>query len=130
MPMEQQKGFLERLQSLDESTKHKILIGATAVIMIVVVYFWLAYFNSIVVNLSAQPVAASGGAAQTGSTAQNAPAATTAAPAESATQSPTPAASGGGTSIWHNIGAGFMSLVHGFGNIFQSQGQYTVQPQQ
>jgi len=125
--MEQQKGFLEGLQSLDESTKHKILIGATAVIMIVVVYFWLAYFNSIVVNLSAQPVAAQTQSAP--AVAQTTPAVAQNAPAVAQSAS-TPAASGGGTSIWHNIGAGFMSLVHGFGNIFQSQGQYTVQPQQ
>ena len=42
--------FLHRLQGLDEGHKQKIMIVASVVIMIVVVYFWLAYFNSIVVG--------------------------------------------------------------------------------
>ena len=40
--------FLEELRSLEESTKKKVLYISAAVIMIVVIYFWLAYFNSLV----------------------------------------------------------------------------------
>ena len=42
------KSFLEELQSLEESTKTKVLIVSTIVLMLLVFYFWLAYFNGIV----------------------------------------------------------------------------------
>ena len=54
---ESRKTFLEELQSLEEPTKFKILIASTVVIMIVVVYFWLAYFNGIVSSVSQPTVA-------------------------------------------------------------------------
>jgi hypothetical protein len=46
--------LLEKLQSLDEATKRKVLIGSTIVIMIVVLFVWVAYFNSIVIPSAAQ----------------------------------------------------------------------------
>jgi type IV secretory pathway TrbL component len=48
MIKDEQKNFMEELRALDEPTKRKILVVAVAVSMIVVVYLWLAYFNSIV----------------------------------------------------------------------------------
>jgi len=45
-------GFLHRLQGLDEGKKQKVMIAAAVVIMIVVIYLWLAYFNSVVVGQS------------------------------------------------------------------------------
>jgi uncharacterized membrane protein YvbJ len=42
--------FLHRLQGLDDRHKQKIMIVAAIVIMVIVIYFWLAYFNSIVVG--------------------------------------------------------------------------------
>ncbi len=57
MIQDDQKGFIEELRALNEPTKRKILVGTVAVSMIVVIYLWLAYFNSIVLNTtsSVQP---------------------------------------------------------------------------
>jgi hypothetical protein len=48
------KSFFEELQSLSESTKQRILVVSTIVIMIVVVYVWLGYFNGIVAQAQSQ----------------------------------------------------------------------------
>ena len=45
--------FLEKLQSADEGTKMKWIIIATSVIMIVVIYIWLMYFNNLLSAASA-----------------------------------------------------------------------------
>lgn len=116
---EHEKGFLEKLQSLDERTKQWILIAATAVIMIVVVYVWLAYFNSILANVAS-------------TTSEPAPAlATPAAGAPGASG----AASAGGTSVWQNIGNVFSAIygslagaVRGLGSILQTPRQYIIHP--
>jgi hypothetical protein len=42
--------FLHRLQGLDETKKQKIMVVATVIIMIVVIWLWAVYFNSIVVG--------------------------------------------------------------------------------
>ena len=54
--MDDQRSFIEEIRSLGEPVKHKIMLCATVIIMIVVVYLWIAYFNTIVPN--AAPVAA------------------------------------------------------------------------
>jgi ABC-type Fe3+ transport system permease subunit len=64
--------FLVKLQSLDEPTKRKVLIGSTIVIMIVVLFVWVAYFNSIVL-----PSATQTDQGAVTSTAQTAPTTTT-----------------------------------------------------
>ena len=46
------KNFIEELQSQSESTKKKILVAATIVSMVVIVYLWLACFNNIMSNAS------------------------------------------------------------------------------
>ena len=46
---------MEKLQSSDEGTKRRWLVGITAVVMVGVVYVWLAYFNNLVVGLNAPP---------------------------------------------------------------------------
>ena len=51
------KSFLETLQALDEGTKKKIMIIATIVIMAIVIYFWLAYFNGLVAAVSQPAIA-------------------------------------------------------------------------
>ena len=48
--MDQPKNFLERLQSSDEATKQRWLIGSAVVIMVAVVFLWLTYFNSFVIG--------------------------------------------------------------------------------
>ena len=40
-------GFLEKLRSADENTKTRWIIIITSVIMVIVVYVWLAYFNNL-----------------------------------------------------------------------------------
>jgi len=54
-----QKSFIEELRSLSDPVKHKIFFGAAAASMVVIIYFWLAYFNTIV------PGSASDAATQT-----------------------------------------------------------------
>ena len=53
--MDDQKSFIEEIRSLSGHVKHKIMLCTTIIIMIIVVYFWIAYFNTIVPN--AAPVA-------------------------------------------------------------------------
>jgi hypothetical protein len=55
----EQKSFIEELRSLSEPVKRKIFWGAAAVSMVVIVYLWLAYFNTIVpsANPMVQPTA-------------------------------------------------------------------------
>lgn len=48
------KDFLERLRASDETTKRKIIIITSIICMIVIIYVWLGYFNSIVSG-GAQP---------------------------------------------------------------------------
>lgn len=50
------KSFLEKLQSADEVTKKRWMVLSTVVVMAVVVYIWLAYFNSLVASFSQQQV--------------------------------------------------------------------------
>jgi len=57
------KSFLEKLQSSDDRTKTRWVIGASAVATALVVAVWLSYFNSIV---GQNPAAASAAAADTG----------------------------------------------------------------
>ena len=51
--MEEQGDWLGKLQSLDRSTKKKILIAGTVVVMAGVLYVWTAYFNNIVLSPAA-----------------------------------------------------------------------------
>lgn len=44
--------FLEKLQSSDEGTKRRVMIIASILIMAVVIYVWLAYFNNLLAGLS------------------------------------------------------------------------------
>jgi hypothetical protein len=99
-PRKYKKGLLEELQSLDESTKKKIMIVASAMVMIVVVYFWLAYFNTIVANV-AQPQPAV---------------------ADSAVHE------GGQTNLLATMYEGAMNILHKLGNIFEAPRQYIVHP--
>jgi hypothetical protein len=120
MYYDQDKNVLEKLQSLDESTKKRILIIATAIIMVVVVYFWLAYFNNLVASIG-QPatVAESSGDLQA-----------------SMSTAPT-AAVAGDAGFWGNMGNGMafmygqtIKMLHGLGSILDAPRQYIVAPPQ
>ncbi|MCR4328719.1 MAG: hypothetical protein NUV53_04390 [Patescibacteria group bacterium] len=44
--------FLRKLQESDDTAKRKFLIISSLVIMLVIVYVWLMYFNNIVASVS------------------------------------------------------------------------------
>ncbi|MDO8574088.1 MAG: hypothetical protein Q7R86_00475 [bacterium] len=44
--------FLEKLQSADEGKKRRWMVLITLVVMVVVVFVWLSYFNSLIRNAS------------------------------------------------------------------------------
>ena len=120
MHYESKKGFWERLQALDEPTKNKVLIVATAIIMVIVVYFWVAYFNNIIAGISGPAIA------------QNEPA--QADTTQTAQQDGTPQSD---SNIWQNMQNGmatiytqFMNGARGLGNILQAPRQYIVSPPQ
>lgn len=46
--------FLQKLQDSDESTKRRWMFIITAIVMVIVIYLWLAYFNNLIVGF-AQP---------------------------------------------------------------------------
>ena len=109
------KGFIEYLQTLPEPSKKRVLIITTAVIMALVIYFWLSYFNNIIAGANLSTM-----------TAENS--------APSAEIAPQPAGAAG---IWQRLGnsmayisGAFANAEHALVGFFESQGQYSVQPQQ
>ena len=52
--------FLKKLQTADEAHKKRILVATSIIIMVIVVYVWLMYFNNLVARGTeeAAPVAA------------------------------------------------------------------------
>ncbi len=45
----ERKGLLDELRGLSVPTKQKIMIFSTIIAMVLVIYLWMAYFNTIVV---------------------------------------------------------------------------------
>lgn len=97
--------MLEELQSLDETTKRRLLVIATIIIMVIVVGIWISYLNSIVAGPVAQ--------------------ATSSASVAMPTSTPAPAGANG-LSIWQNIEHWVSSVA----DIFRKPSQYTIQPNQ
>jgi hypothetical protein len=105
MHEENKKSFLDELQSLNETTKKKVAVVATAVLMIGVVYLWLGYFNGVVADDQAQQ--------QT--TAQ---------------QNPTgPSFAQNFQKGVAAIGGDFTGIGQAFVGALKSPGEYSVQPQ-
>jgi len=102
------KNFLEQLQSLDEPMKKKVLVVSTAVIMVIVVYFWLAYFNTLIAGISNQPPVAVNADA-----GGSAPAA--AAPA--------------GPNMLQRMGNGLAAMYTDFKDILRGEKEYDIKPQ-
>jgi hypothetical protein len=100
--------LLAKLQSLDEPTKRKVLIGSTVVIMIVVLFVWVAYFNSIVL-----PSATQTDQAAVTSTAQVTPIAGAMDQASSASAGP---------GFWKGIENGFAQFGKGIAAGFEGIG--------
>lgn len=99
------KSFLEKLQSADEDIKRRWMIGATIVIMVIVVYIWMAYFNTLISGFS---------------------------PSQVSVSDQTAAGSHGfwftmknGMSTIYNM---FMSAAGGFGKILNAPREYIVKP--
>ena len=62
------KNFLERLQSADDGTKRRWMFASVTIVMVIVVYVWLAYFNNLVTGFNAPtPTASAGGFSFVGS---------------------------------------------------------------
>jgi hypothetical protein len=66
MEEEKQKTFLEEVQAFDEPVKRKILAVATVVVMVVVAYVWVGYFNGLVAGSSDQSATVAQGNADGG----------------------------------------------------------------
>lgn len=102
------KSFIEELRSLDEPTKHKIMIGTVIVSMFLVVYLWFAYFNTIVQNTS--PVAAQ--------------ASTTSAAEDSGGLGIGNLFADAASSLWQSIAGGAKGMV----NAVRSSKKYNINP--
>jgi hypothetical protein len=113
------RDYLKELQALDEPTKRKVLIGSSIVLTAIVVFTWLAYFNSIVVPSTAE-IAAQFAAATSTSTPAVAAAAVPAAAVPAATPSVAAAATPSNNSGSDNSGSGFWS---GIGSSFTAFGE-------
>ncbi len=106
--MDQPKNFLEKLQSSDEATKQRWLVGSAAVIMTIVVFLWLAYFNSFVIG-----------------------------PQNAAPVSPGSGVGGDRITFWGTMknGAsviynGFLGKLRAFGDILKQPREYIIKPPQ
>lgn len=101
---EEKKTFIEELQALDESVKRRILTVSTIVVVAVVAYAWIGYFNSLVVGSSEQATAVA-----------TTPTATV----------PGPTVQGDSQSFWQ----GMENDMADIGNTLRGPGQYSVKPQ-
>lgn len=101
-----QKSFIEYLQGLPKASKRKVLVASVVVIMTIIVFFWIAYFNSMIAAIT-----------------------------ESSTQSPSVEETAQGVDIWHQFTGGmgliysqFSRAAQGLSDIFQAPRQYIVEP--
>jgi hypothetical protein len=127
--------YLDQLQSLDETTKKKVLVVATAILMVAIVYFWLAYFNGIIVGLAGGGQAVAQASPSNTNAAASVPALTVNGTANSAT--PAAPAAPAGPSMFARMGGGLAAIYASFGNILSDLGsmlraprQYIVKPQE
>ena len=107
--MEQPNGnFIDTLQRLDEPMKRRVLVIATMITMIAVVYLWMGYFKNITMNNQGQFANES---AVTDSAA--------AAPQAPASNPPSTA-----PDFWSMLGSSFTSFYHAV----RSPRQYDIMP--
>ena len=105
--------------------KLRVLVASSAIIMLLVVYVWVGYFNSIVMGSSAAQLADQSAAVQT------TPAQTSGAAGATGAANPSLSAPG----FWQMVGGGLTSLyreaVSGFkgaGSALQAPKQYDITP--
>lgn len=96
-----ERDLLEKVRSLDEGAKRKVLIASSIVVMVAVVALWAIYFNNIV-------MAPAGDAGQAATAATPAPSVPAASPSSS------------GPGFWHTVGNDLSGLV----NIFTGGHEY------
>lgn len=113
------RDYIRELQSLDEPIKQRVLIAASAITMMLVVYIWIGYFNSIVMGgptqLADQSASVQAGAVPSAITGDVATSAVT-----------TPSAPG----FWQMLGGGIDSLYHGAVSGFKGAGSALQAPKQ
>ena len=95
--------FIEQLQNLDESTKTKIMVIATILIMAIIIYFWLGYFGNIVSAVPGQAVASNQ------------------QPETNSEKASTPG-------FFERMGNGLATISHAFENFFQAPKKYLINP--
>jgi len=94
------KSFLTQLQEANEDTKNLWIIAGTSVVMLVIVFVWLTWFNNL--NTLAGVPGGSGTANIGGVAPDN------------------------GFSLWQSVKAGISEL----GGIFQTSREYIIKPQE
>ncbi len=111
--------FLEKLQSTPEPVKRRWLISLTAVLMVVVIYVWLAYFNNLIIAGFSQPAVPS-----------------SAEPGQIPEQ-PNPMVAGDSVSLWQtlrnsaaNLYGIFTEKLRALGDILNAPREYIIKPPQ
>jgi len=125
LPPQPHKDFIETLQSLSEPMKRRVLVAASAVMMLVVVYVWVGYFNNIVMGNPAAQLADQNAVAEPAPATAQAPAAPAVAQPV-APQSPLASAPG----FWSELGGGLAWMYHGAVNDFKGAGSALQSPEQ
>lgn len=105
--MEQPKNFLEKLQTSDEAVKQRWLVGSAVVIMTIVVFLWLAYFNSFVIDRRGTPAIP--------------------APGPEANSAPFLGTMKNGAIVLYR---GFLGKLWAFGKILEAPREYIIRPPQ
>lgn len=111
--------FIEELQSLEEGAKGKVLIVATMVIMIFVVYAWFGFFNNMVAGTESNSTTSAATADSQPEQQQS----------QIQAQPQNPTGNSFGQTMANgiaDIGNGFATMISWFENIFKGSGQYNI----
>ncbi len=122
---EPRRDYLAELQALDEPMKRRVLVAASAVMMAIVVYVWIGYFNSIVMGGSVQ-LADQSAMAQSGAAGAAVPAGASAQNTQDASTNPPSSA----PDFWQMLRSGLVSLYHGAVSGFKGAGSALQAPKQ
>ncbi len=98
-------GFLEKLRKADEGVKMRWIILFTSIAMVIVIYVWLAYFNTLFATLN-----------------------TSSAVAEDQTGAPQQKAAHPSPTFLERMGSAYQAFTDAFGGIFKLQKEYVIRP--
>lgn len=107
-------GFLEELQSADRATKKKVLVASSAAAIILVVFVWIGYFNTIV--------------AQGPTPADSQSQAASAAPASDSPAAPSPSLAQSLRSMGAAVSAALRGGASWVGGLFAKPREYIITP--